>query len=163
MYTYMAKQCKIIFCTMDVFQMFHLFRPFELYLFDLHVSLLQIPTVTPNHLIFSRLLPSYHKGKDNDIVLFVWGVLSTLNSYGDVTLIGKGLQNLDLSSSLIVLEQWGFLNVPRMQWNWTYVYMVIFEWHSHLLQNVRQWGLFSRLMSVAGVIWRITLLNQINQ
>ena len=76
--------------------------------------------------------------------LFVWGVSShsrIFHSYGDVSITGEWLQILTYArhlSLLMVIEQWGFFNVPHLLWHGASVIMVISEdpWHSTVAERL---------------------------
>jgi hypothetical protein len=47
--------------------------------------------------------------------------------YGDVTIVGEGLQNLGLCSALRAFEQGGIFIVPHLMWHGTSVFPVSSE------------------------------------
>jgi hypothetical protein len=47
--------------------------------------------------------------------------------YGEVTITGEGLQNLDLCSALRAFEQGGIFIVPHLLWHWASVFPVSSE------------------------------------
>jgi hypothetical protein len=52
--------------------------------------------------------------------------------YGDVTIAGKGLQNLGLYSALRAFEQGGIFIVPYLLWHGTPIFLVSSEGPPHL-------------------------------
>jgi hypothetical protein len=62
--------------------------------------------------------------------LIIYGFTSRsriFHLYGDVTIAGKGLQNLGLSSALRAFEQGGIFIVPHLLWHGTSVFPVLSE------------------------------------
>jgi hypothetical protein len=55
--------------------------------------------------------------------------------YGDVTIAGEGLQNLDLCSALWAFEQGGIFNVPHLLWQETSIFPVSSEGPPHLVAS----------------------------
>jgi hypothetical protein len=57
------------------------------------------------------------------------------HSYGDVTIVGEGLQNLGFCSVLRAFEQGGIFNVTHLLWHGTSVFPVSFEGPPHLVAS----------------------------
>ena len=109
-----------------------------------------------HHLVFFLRVVLYSL-----FVMFVWGFSShskIFHSYGDVTIIGEGLQILTYARHLRPLNSEGSLACHTYCDTGHPFIMVISEdpWHSsHLLPSVWQWSchnLFLRLRSVAAGI-----------
>jgi hypothetical protein len=70
--------------------------------------------------------------------LIIYGFTSRsriFHLYGDVTIAGEGLQNLDLWSALGAFEQGGIFIVPHLLWHETSVFPVSFEGPPHLVAS----------------------------
>ena len=50
-----------------------------------------------------------------------------LQSHGDITITGEGLQMSDLYLAFIAIQQWGLFNVPHLLWRGASVYKVFSE------------------------------------
>jgi hypothetical protein len=61
--------------------------------------------------------------------------LRIFHLYGDVIIIGKGLQNLGLCSALRAFEQGGIFIVPHLLWHGTSVFSVSSEGPPHLIAS----------------------------
>ena len=92
------------------------------------------------------------------LFVYLFGVFLptwAFHSYGDVTIVGDGLQSFDLCSALMSFEQWGFFSVPHLLWHGASVYNMVNSedpWHSQPLPSVKQWNfryLFLRLLGLS--------------
>jgi hypothetical protein len=76
--------------------------------------------------------------------MFHWLMITSrsriFHSYGDVTIAGEGLQNLDLYSVLRVFEQGGIFIVSHLLWHGTSIFPVSSKGPPHLVASYDTWG-----------------------
>jgi hypothetical protein len=83
-----------------------------------------------------------------DRLLYIYWFTSSLrifHSYGDVTITGEGLQNLDLRSALRTFEQGGIFIVPYLYRTLPFIQISILFIHPSITDHIRRKSLRIRV------------------